>query len=161
MTHPARVRVERVREASTATTLELFFDLVFVFALTQVTALMADDVSGRGLLRGVLLIAVVWWCWVGYSWLSNVVKADEGWARVTLLVAMAAMFLLALAIPESFVDLPGGLTSASFDTFDRHHFETDYGVGLQYRYSRQFTLRLDYGHSNESNKVWLSFNRVF
>jgi low temperature requirement protein LtrA len=109
MTHPARVRVERVREAGTATTLELFFDLVFVFALTQVTALMADDVSGRGLLRGVLLIAVVWWCWVGYSWLSNVVKADEGWARVTMLVAMAAMFLLALAIPESFEDLPGGL----------------------------------------------------
>lgn len=109
MTHPARVRVERVREAGTATTLELFFDLVFVFALTQVTALMADDLTGRGLLRGVLLIAVVWWCWVGYSWLSNVVKADEGWARVTMLVAMAAMFLLALAIPESFEDLPGGL----------------------------------------------------
>ena len=109
MTHPARVRVERVREASTATTLELFFDLVFVFALTQITALMAADVSGRGLLRGVLLIAVVWWCWVGYSWLSNLVKADEGWARFTMLVAMAAMFLVALAIPESFVDLPGGL----------------------------------------------------
>jgi low temperature requirement protein LtrA len=109
MTHPARVRVERVREASTATTLELFFDLVFVFALTQVTALMADDTTGRGLTRGVLLIAVVWWCWVGYSWLSNVVKADEGWARVAMLVAMASMFLLALAIPESFVDLPGGL----------------------------------------------------
>jgi low temperature requirement protein LtrA len=109
MTHPARVRVERVREASTATTLELFFDLVFVFALTQITALMANDMTGRGLLRGVLLIAVVWWCWVGYSWLSNVVKADEGWARVTMLLAMAAMFLVALAIPESFVDLPGGL----------------------------------------------------
>ncbi|HEY0452576.1 low temperature requirement protein A [Actinophytocola sp.] len=109
MTHPARVRVERVREASTATTLELFFDLVFVFALTQITALMADDVNGRGLLRGVLLIAVVWWCWVGYSWLTNVVKADEGATRIALLVAMAAMFLLALAIPESFVDLPGGL----------------------------------------------------
>lgn len=109
MTHPARVRVERLRESSTATTLELFFDLVFVFALTQVTALMADDVTGRGLLRGVLLIAVVWWCWVGYSWLSNVVKADEGAARFTMLVAMSSMFLLALAIPESFVDLPGGL----------------------------------------------------
>jgi low temperature requirement protein LtrA len=109
MTHPGRVRVERVRESGTATTLELFFDLVFVFALTQVTALMAADVTGKGLLRGVLLIAVVWWCWVGYSWLSNVVKADEGAARVTMLVAMSSMFLLALAIPESFVDLPGGL----------------------------------------------------
>lgn len=109
MAQPARVRVERLREASSATTLELFFDLVFVFALTQITALMADEPNGHGLLRGTLLMAVVWWCWVGYSWTSNLVKADEGLARVTLLVAMAAMFLLALAIPESFEDLPGGL----------------------------------------------------
>ncbi|OLF10059.1 low temperature requirement protein A [Actinophytocola xinjiangensis] len=109
MARQSRVRVERVGEASTATTLELFFDLVFVFALTQVTALLAEDVTGRGLVRGLLLISVVWWCWVGYSWLTNVVKADEGATRVTLLVGMAAMFLLALAIPESFVDLPGGL----------------------------------------------------
>jgi low temperature requirement protein LtrA len=109
MSQPARVRVERLREASSATTLELFFDLVFVFALTQVTALMADQPTGAGLLRGTLLIAVVWWCWVGYSWVTNVVKADEGLARVTLLVAMAAMFLVALAIPEAFDDLAGGL----------------------------------------------------
>jgi low temperature requirement protein LtrA len=109
MAQPARVRVERLREASSATTLELFFDLVFVFALTQITALMAEEPTGTGLLRGTLLIAVVWWCWVGYSWVSNMVKADEGLARVTMLVAMAAMFLVALAIPESFTDLPGGL----------------------------------------------------
>ena len=109
MSQPARVRVERLREASSATTLELFFDLVFVFALTQITALMAEDPTGRGLLRGTLLMMVVWWCWVGYSWVVNVVKADEGLARVTMLVAMAAMFLVALAIPESFEDMPGGL----------------------------------------------------
>jgi low temperature requirement protein LtrA len=109
MAQPARVRVERLREASSATTLELFFDLVFVFALTQITALMADEPTGLGLLRGTLLMAVVWWCWVGYSWVSNVVKADEGLARVTILFAMVPMFLLALAIPESFTDLPGGL----------------------------------------------------
>lgn len=109
MSQPARVRVERLREASSATTLELFFDLVFVFALTQITALMADEPTGTGLLRGTLLIAVVWWCWVGYSWISNVVKADEGLARVTMLGAMAAMFLVALAIPEAFKDLEGGL----------------------------------------------------
>jgi low temperature requirement protein LtrA len=109
MSRPARVRVERLREASSATTLELFFDLVFVFALTQVTALMAEEPNWAGLLRGTLLLMVVWWCWVGYSWVSNLVKADEGVARVTLLVAMAAMFLVALAIPEAFRDLPGGL----------------------------------------------------
>lgn len=109
MAQPARVRVERLRESSAATTLELFFDLVFVFALTQVTALMADDPTGKGLLRGLLLMAVVWWCWVGYSWLTNMVKADEGLARVTIMIAMTAMFLLALAIPESFTDFAGGL----------------------------------------------------
>jgi low temperature requirement protein LtrA len=109
MAQPARVRVERLRESDSATTLELFFDLVFVFALTQVTALMAEEPTGRGLLKGTLLILVVWWCWVGYSWLSNLVKADEGLARVTVLVAMASMFLLALAIPEAFDDIGGGL----------------------------------------------------
>jgi len=109
MSQPGRVRVERLREAASATTLELFFDLVFVFALTQITALMADEPNWTGLLRGTLLMMVVWWCWVGYSWISNLVKADEGLARVTLMVAMAAMFLVALAIPEAFHDLPGGL----------------------------------------------------
>jgi low temperature requirement protein LtrA len=109
MAQPARVRVERLRESGSATTLELFFDLVFVFALTQITALMAEEPTGRGLLKGTLLILVVWWCWVGYSWVSNLVKADEGIARVTLLVAMVAMFLLALAIPEAFDDIDGGL----------------------------------------------------
>jgi low temperature requirement protein LtrA len=102
-------RVEAVREDSSATTLELFFDLVFVFALTQVTALMAAHVKPEFLLRGVLVLAVVWWCWVGYSWLSNVVKADEGTARVAMIVAMVAMFFIALAIPEAFDDIPGGL----------------------------------------------------
>jgi low temperature requirement protein LtrA len=109
MTGPARVRVERVREDGTATTLELFFDLVFVFALTQVTAFMADKVSVHTTVRGVLVLAVVWWCWVGYSWLSNLVRADEGSPRVAMFVAMAAMFYIALAIPEAFDDLPGGL----------------------------------------------------
>ena len=108
-----RSRLERVRESSTATTLELFFDLVFVFALTQVTALMAESTDDHGqpgggaLLRGGLIMAVIWWCWVCYSWLSNQVKADEGLARTAMLGAMAAMF--AIAIPESFDDIPGGL----------------------------------------------------
>ncbi|ALG09012.1 low temperature requirement protein A [Kibdelosporangium phytohabitans] len=101
--------MERIAESSSATNLELFFDLVFVFALTQVTALMAESPTGTGLLRGALLLSVIWWSWIGYSWLSNLVKADEGPARTAMLAAMAAMFLLALAIPEAFDDLPGGL----------------------------------------------------
>jgi low temperature requirement protein LtrA len=91
------------------TTLELFFDLVFVFALTQITALMAHDLGWHGVLRGAMLTGLLWWSWIGFSWLCNVVKADEGSVRGVLLLAMAAMFLIALAIPEAFDDLPGGL----------------------------------------------------
>jgi low temperature requirement protein LtrA len=109
MTRQVHGRVEVMRESASATTLELFFDLVFVFALTQVTQYMADNLGGQGLLRGVLVLAVTWWCWVGYSWISNVVKADEGAPRVAMFVAMLAMFLIALTIPEAFDDMPGGL----------------------------------------------------
>jgi len=98
-----------VTERATVTPLELFFDLVFVFALTQVTALMADQPSAVGVLRGMLILSVLWWCWVGYAWLGNVVRADEGVIRLAMFGAMAAMFVLALTIPESFDDLPGGL----------------------------------------------------
>lgn len=91
------------------TTLELFFDLVFVYAITQVTAVIAEDPSLLGLTRGVLLILVLWWCWCGYAWLSTTVRVDVGRNRLVMLAAMSGMFLIALAIPESFDDLPGGL----------------------------------------------------
>jgi low temperature requirement protein LtrA len=97
-------------EGGSVTTLELFLDLVFVFALTQVTATMADDLTARGLLRGVLVIALLWWSWTAYAWLANLVRADEGIARVGIFAAMAAMFVLALCIPEAFDDAPGGLS---------------------------------------------------
>ena len=91
------------------TPIELFFDLVFVFSLTQVTALIAGDLTARGILRGLMVLALLWWCWVGYAWLGNVVRADEGIGRVAMFAAMAAMFVLALSVPEAFVDPPGGL----------------------------------------------------
>jgi low temperature requirement protein LtrA len=101
--------MEQTSEDQNVTTLELFFDLVFVFGITQVTALMAHDLTPHGVLRGVLITGVLWWSWIGYAWLCNLVRADEGAVRLALLVAMAAMFVLALSIPESFHDLPGGL----------------------------------------------------
>ncbi len=107
-----RQRTSRVAlgEGASVTSLELFFDLVFVFALTQVTGLLADDPTAGGALRGILVVSVMWWCWVGYAWLGNVVRADEGAVRVALFVAMAAMFVSALAIPEAFTDSAGGLS---------------------------------------------------
>ena len=89
--------------------LELFFDLVFVFALTQVTAFMADELSWQGILRGVLVIMLLWWAWTGYAWLANVASAEERPIKLAILAGMAAMFVLALCIPEAFDDLPGGL----------------------------------------------------
>ena len=106
---PRRLRIEAADEDASVTPLELFFDLVFVFGLTQVTALMADDLTAHGLIRGLLVLGLLWWSWVGYSWLGNVVRADEGAVRFVMLAAMATMFVLALAIPEAFDDLPGGL----------------------------------------------------
>jgi low temperature requirement protein LtrA len=106
---PRHPRFETVTEQARVTPIELFFDLVFVFAITQVTALMAHDLTPHGVLNGLLVLALLWWCWVGYAWLGNVVRADEGVGRVAMFGAMAAMFVLALAVPEAFDDLPGGL----------------------------------------------------
>ena len=96
-------------ERHRVTTIELFFDLVFVFAFTQVTQLMADDPTARGAVRGLVLLALLWWAWCSYAWLGNQAKADEGVVRLTVIVAMAAMFVVALAIPEAFEDGEGGL----------------------------------------------------
>jgi low temperature requirement protein LtrA len=106
-----RFRFEALHPESAATTLELFFDLVFVFALTQITAFMARDITGERMFQGLLLLGLLWWSWTGYAWLGNVVKADEGITRISMLVAMAAMFIIALAIPEAFNDSPGGISS--------------------------------------------------
>ena len=94
---------------ATVTPLELFFDLVFVFALTQVTAFMADELNWQGILRGALVIMLLWWAWTGYAWLANVASAEEPLIKLSILAGMSAMFVLALCIPEAFDDLPGGL----------------------------------------------------
>ena len=91
------------------TPLELFFDLVFVFALTQVTAYMADELNWQGILRGALVIMLLWWAWTGYAWLANVASAEEPPIKLSILAGMSAMFVLALCIPEAFDDAPGGL----------------------------------------------------
>jgi low temperature requirement protein LtrA len=104
--HP---RLLPVPEEARVTPIELFFDLVFVFSLTQVTALMAHDLTAHGLVRGLLVLALLWWSWVGYAWLANVVQAEEGLGRVAMFGAMAAMFVLAVTVPEAFRDLDGGL----------------------------------------------------
>jgi low temperature requirement protein LtrA len=85
------------------TPLELFFDLVFVFALTQVTGFLADHLTWVGMIQGAALLAVLWWAWGGYAWLTNAVPAEEVIpARLVILTAMAAMLVASLAVPNAF-----------------------------------------------------------
>jgi low temperature requirement protein LtrA len=93
-----------LREESRVTPLELFFDLVFVLALTQCTALMADDPTWSGLAKGMLVLGVMWWSWVGYAWLTSVVDPEEGSVRLVMLAAMAAFLVVALCVPGAFGD---------------------------------------------------------
>jgi low temperature requirement protein LtrA len=82
--------------------LELFFDLVFVFAITQVTGLMSGDPTWQGLGRGLLVLGAIWWAWGAYSWLTNTIDPDEPVGRLSVLAAMTAMLIVALAVPEAF-----------------------------------------------------------
>jgi low temperature requirement protein LtrA len=96
-------------EDDTATTFELFFDLVYVFAMTQVTAYMVHAHDALGVLQGLLVLALLWWTWSAYAWLGNQARADTGVVRAAMAVAMAALFVVALTIPEAWDDAEGGL----------------------------------------------------
>ena len=84
------------------TPLELFFDLVFVFAITQVTTLMSEDLTWRGIGYGLLVLAALWWAWTGYAWLTNTLEPEEGMVRAGMFGGMAAMLVAALAVPGAF-----------------------------------------------------------
>ena len=84
------------------TPLELFFDLVFVFAITQVTSMLSADPTWGGLLRALLVLGALWWAWGAYAWLTNTLDSQEGAVRIAMFVAMAAMLVVALAVPEAF-----------------------------------------------------------
>jgi len=96
-----QTRAEREQKVSA---LELFFDLVFVFALTQVTATMSKDPTWGGLARGMLVLSALWWAWGAYAWLTNYVATDEGKERILMFGVMAAMLVAALAVPHAFND---------------------------------------------------------
>ena len=90
------------REGERVTPLELFFDLVFVLAITQCTALMADHPTWEGLVQGLLVLGVLWWAWVGYAWLTSIIDPEEGAVRLVFFAAMAALLIAALCVPEAF-----------------------------------------------------------
>src|ERR687887_2559272 len=88
-------------------TLELFFDLVFVFTITQLTSVLAHHPNGIGVLRVALMLVVIWWMYGGYSWLTNVVAPDRLAYQLLLLGGMASFLVISLAVPTAFAG--GGL----------------------------------------------------
>jgi len=84
--------------------LELFFDLVFVFAFTQVTALILEDTSPRGFARAALVLAMVWWAWSAYAWMTNAIDVENAVTRLIIFAAMVAGFFMALSVPDAFQD---------------------------------------------------------
>jgi low temperature requirement protein LtrA len=105
---PRRPVLEAVSQGHRVTTLELFFDLVFVFAITQITGYMAEHLTLTGILEGLILLALIWWAWVGYAWLGTTIRFDEGLVRILLFAAMGMLLVIAIGLPEAFGDLPGG-----------------------------------------------------
>jgi low temperature requirement protein LtrA len=83
-------------------TLELFFDLVFVFTITQLTSVLTSQPNPRGLLAVVLMLGVIWWMYGGYAWLTNAVAPTGAVARLLLMVGMAGFLVVALAVPHAF-----------------------------------------------------------
>lgn len=104
-----RMRFLPTGESHRVTTLELLFDLVFVYAITAVSGSIAHRLSLLGLAEGLVIMALIWFGWSAYAWLGNQARADEGPLRASMYLAMAGFFVVALTIHEAFVDLPGGL----------------------------------------------------
>jgi low temperature requirement protein LtrA len=92
------------RREQRVTPLELFFDLVFVYAVTQVTTLISRDLTWPGLGRGLLVLAALWWAWTGYAWLTNALEPEETIVRAVMFCGMGAMLVAALAVPQAFGD---------------------------------------------------------
>jgi low temperature requirement protein LtrA len=91
-----------MRDDERVTPLELFFDLVFVLALTQCTTLIVHTPTWGGALKGLLVLGMLWWSWVGYAWLTSVVDPEEGAVRLVIFVAMAAFLVAAICVPRAF-----------------------------------------------------------
>jgi low temperature requirement protein LtrA len=91
-----------MREGERVTPLELFFDLVFVLALTQCTTLLTRTPTWEGMLKALLVLGMLWWSWTGYAWLTSVVDPEEGAVRLAMFAAMAAFLVAALCVPGAF-----------------------------------------------------------
>jgi low temperature requirement protein LtrA len=106
MSGESSVELLRVRgdEHPLVTFVELFFDLVFVFAVTQLSHLLLDHLSVRGALQTLLLLIAIWWAWIYTTWITNWFNPDHPAVRLMLLGIMLASLIMSAALPEAFAD---------------------------------------------------------
>ena len=102
MTDTAADPPDQPEEPLRVSTLELFFDLVFVFAITQLTSILARDLTLAGAVRVLLIFGVLWWMYGGYVWLSNARTPARTPERLLMLVGMGGFLIVGLAIPHAF-----------------------------------------------------------
>ena len=100
--HSAELSTPESERRQRVTALELFFDLVVVFAITQVTSFISETPTWGGLVQGLLVLAALWWAWASYAWLTNTLDPEEGGVRLAVFGAMAAMLIVSLAVPDAF-----------------------------------------------------------
>ena len=111
----------QVESEQRVTPLELFFDLVFVFAITQVTGFIAQDSTWLGLLRGLMVLAALWWAWASYAWLTNTLDPEEGAIRLAVFGSIGAMLIVILVYDQL-------LFRPLVAWADRFRFEQEAGV---------------------------------
>lgn len=99
---PSRYLHVEPREREFVKPLELYFDLVFVLGFTRCTALMVDDPTWAGVGRALLVLAMLWWAWVGYAWMTSVIDPEEGAVRIAMFAAMAGLLVVTLCMPEAY-----------------------------------------------------------
>src|SRR3954453_21436022 len=109
-------------------TLELFFDLVFVFTITQLAETLSEHLTVATLGNTMLILAVVWWMYSGYAWLTNAVAPDSTVRRTLLLTGMAGFLVMSLTIPEAFGGY-GWLFGLSYLVVNLVHFALFLTVG--------------------------------
>ena len=135
------VAIEIEADEKSATTLELFFDLVFVFAITQVVSLLANDLTWNGLFHATILLGILWWGWTNWTLVTNMVSLGPRSRRIVLLAGMVSTFIMAYAVPEAFegdglwVAVPYIVTTilgTGYMFMDREMFATNMSGLLRY-----------------------------
>jgi low temperature requirement protein LtrA len=102
VTGPGAHTPDQPRRSERVTTLELFFDLVFVFTITQLSAVLAHDLRWEGVARVAIMLGLIWYMYGGYAWLTNAIAMHEPFNRALLLAGMCGYLVVALALPSAF-----------------------------------------------------------